>query len=563
MNEVVAALVQMAKAELEKYEPNGMPVTGREIASEYHRKFLRAWCYGGVLNELRREAFAESGRSGERVPGAPVPDRAFAAHVLTYLRRQSLASARHLTPNVLRINASHAGSERAHGYYLSEGMRRDFLLRMEEAVTPMIDKAHYGLSTLVRLPLEQFPSDKDYSQLVDAAANVRELLVNSRDLRIAVADRRNAVIECYSWVFDEAKSLLESPRIAAAQGERRSVSLIAYGFDKAGVPLRQVYSLQVGGGAGARTERGYDLQGWGDREGEVVLPTGGLSVFEQRMQLPITRPPIVPEMTIEKCGVRLVLQSGQQAAETIRDGGIPFLKFSQSDAMHKALDAMGIFENVASTQTAPGYRRCGPRPVAYVVFDETPNSGKWRDVRIWLPKQHASYAHEVAGWGDQEGDVALPADRDELLAVISSSRQVRYSALAFGGDVARVHGDDSELVKGVRMGVHDHFTRRGHWPLFEVGRLVVDIRPSSGEDAYLHVEMSAQLRSPCNVDVLARGEAREVLQDQLEHVLHQMGTRLYRLQYLGSEPMMQHHLEPAQAEENKALPEDVAPAPGF
>lgn len=138
-----------------------------------------------------------------------------------------------------------------------------------------------------------------------------------------------------------------------------------------------------------------------------ILPGWGVGPYpgEELDAASVPRAPVVVARVTDTQGRERQLVDGRTAALMIAEGKVPEIPFSESDAMHRALDSIGYFVN----EKIRG-RYCA-RPLQYVVYQDS-NAGNYRDWVWWSTGDHAGGSREYDGWGDQPGDPVLfdPAD---------------------------------------------------------------------------------------------------------------------------------------------------------
>ncbi|WP_139222926.1 hypothetical protein [Paracidovorax wautersii] len=525
-----------------------LPTTARQLAVNQHRSHLAGWAGRQNISEIAREAEKAS--------------MLFPVRVVHELRKQAVAAARNVCPNALRVNASHAGSQGAHAYFLAQTWRSSFMSRVLDQVIPLIKAWSPETDVSALLAAETMPR-AEREAFLDANSNVRPFHTGWRSMYSAI--RNDAadvlVLEGFSW---DAEIIVERLKgVIPAGTPAHNLSVIAYGFDQTGVPRRDVHTLSVGGeDGGAALKRVYTLEGWGDRAGEVVLPVGALSVFEERNGLPRSAPVLSIPVVTDRLGNRHELLDGAAAAAQIQAGGVPSIRFSQSDAMHAALDEMGVFENVSSERPGmgKGYRRLGEKAVMYVVYDDSPVSGKFRTVCSWNAGQHAAEQMELTGWGDGPEDVILPHGREAIMEAFSQNYLAKFSTLAYGPAGGNLSFDsESTLVSEVCEKISASYARSGKSAPFSIQGMDVRIVPPDSEGNYLKVEVEVQTRVPFSPHQ-ARVSLPDALQDALEATLRRCNIQMYRLIALEVTPIALSPTaeQPAQAE---PLPAESSASP--
>lgn len=520
--EVTKLVSALAAQELEKFKGTSLPTTARQIAINQHRRHLAGWAAKRNISEIAREAQKAS---------TLLPDR-----VVHEFRNQAAVAARNVTPNALRIRASNADPKRAHAYFLAETWRSSFMSRVLDQVIPLVNALAPETDVAALLDAVKMPG-AEREAFLDAGSNVRPFHTGWRSMYQAIRYDGAEVVEGFGWDVHIIAERLKA--VIPAGTPQRILSVIAYGFDQAGVPQRDVHTLTVGGEEGAALKHAYVLEGWGDRVGEVVLPVGPLFVFEERNGLPRSAPlPSMP-VVVDRLGNRHQLLDGAAAAAQIQADGVPSIRFAQSDAMHAALDEMGVFENVDAKQSgfAKGYRCLGEKSAMYVVYDESPVSGKFRTVCSWHPGQHAAEQMSLSGWGDGPEDVVLPQGREAISEAFSQSYLAKFSALAYGG-MGEIRSFDAEsaLVAAVRERIAASYARSGESAPFSIQGMEVRLVPPDSDDNYLTVEVDVQTRVPFSPHQ-ARHGLPAVLQEALQDTLRPSNIEMFRLKTLSVTPI--------------------------
>lgn len=401
MQEIITPLAEFARAEMTRLSAVSLPSTAREIADGYQRRHLLSWA-GPVLVDVRRETYREAMKQGYdttlNASGANDSrfNRFFAKSLLIYIRQQTESCDRGLQPNELRLRASGSGSVvRSQAYVLSEEARRDFMVALDQRARAIISGLFPDVCVEVDGPRLQGQRSGEMGRFVDRGGH-EHALRSASSVRFALSSGECTFVEMYSSELEKFKDLMAARPL---QSVAAPISCAAYGHNKQGWPQRDILKLAATP-QGVAIEPLSALAGWGDRDGEELLrfdPTPGVVVSGGgRTKI------------IDHAGAMHMLVDGTTAAAMVMKGLVPELKFSESSVMHDALNTMGGF----LTSKKSG-RTCALSTVRYVIYQESPCSGKWRDFHAWSYGANSSFSDQLAGWGFGPGDALVEAQIDD------------------------------------------------------------------------------------------------------------------------------------------------------
>lgn len=481
MQEIISPLVEFVRQEMSKADAKlkgGARDAShpKQIAGQLHLRGMRAWS-GQVFSNLRTEARREAMALGINTSlGAdPAEDvrasEVFAKCLLKEICMQAETAHANVQPNKLRIMASGSNRQRSEAYFSAESSHRDFMLALDSKARAAVEGVHPGVAETVRGPQITRAESGEQGRFVDRLGNTHPLLTANAALARLLQGNAEP-LEMYSFELDALRSkivTMEEGGRGTAYVSELSVPVVAYAFDTSGWPVREVRDLALDLGRLKESSR-LTLQGWGDRAGDPVLD------FER----PLAVSPEMPKGGfMDHAGNRHVLVDGATAAAMVMAGQVPEVLFADAAVMHEALRAMGGYQE--QRQGKDTISVCALPSIRYVVYDQTGQSSKWRDLSYIHHMGNVPARQELKGWGDQPGD---PIIETSALMENSDSLFLKSYRAVFEGSGRGVLNDnefldiDHPLTVGL---VRD--LRKAHIFGVEVASASIElVRDPSGDD---------------------------------------------------------------------------------
>ena len=222
-------------------------------------------------------------------------------------------------------------------------------------------------------------------------------------------------------------------------------------------------------------------------------------------------------VVLDRAGVTHFLVGGVTAAAMVMRGMVPELKFDDTYAMHDALNALGGF----AVSNSDG-RTCALSRAQYVVFHESPISGKSREITTWFYGGHAAHCQELQGWGDEPDDPVIHALSDEGVTAEQFYDSYQATFVASGRGVIS-DSESHEMESPMAVKLVDALRSKGI-PGVEVLTAVVTVRSAGLEADSNDVDIGAtvlfQTVKGCDRTV-ASGPLRKAVDAEVSRMLEE------------------------------------------